>query len=115
MLKKKERKNPPSNAGDVGSIPGQRTKIPHAAGQLSPYTTTIELTHLNKRADVRQTTEPICPGAHVPQLDRENLHATTREKPSCHNEEPVPQQKISHASTKTPCAATKTRCSQKKK
>ena len=27
-------KNPPSNAGDVGSIPGQGAKIPHAAGQL---------------------------------------------------------------------------------
>ena len=30
-------KNPPSNAGDVGLIPGQGTKIPHAAGQLSPH------------------------------------------------------------------------------
>ena len=29
-------KNPPSNAGDVGSIPGGGTKIPYAAGQLSP-------------------------------------------------------------------------------
>ena len=29
-------KNLPSNAGDAGSIPGQGTKIPHAAGQLSP-------------------------------------------------------------------------------
>ena len=29
-------KNPPSNAGDVGSIPGQGTKIPHDMGQLSP-------------------------------------------------------------------------------
>ena len=28
-------KNLPCNAGDVGSIPGQGTKIPHAAGQLS--------------------------------------------------------------------------------
>ena len=27
--------NPPSNAGEPGSIPGQRTKIPHATGQLS--------------------------------------------------------------------------------
>ena len=26
-------KNPPSNAGDAGSIPGQRTKIPPALGQ----------------------------------------------------------------------------------
>ena len=28
-------KSLPSNAGDTGSIPGQGTKIPHAAGQLS--------------------------------------------------------------------------------
>ena len=28
-------KNMPCNKGDVGSIPGQGTKIPHAAGQLS--------------------------------------------------------------------------------
>ena len=33
-------KNPPSNVGDVGSIPGRGTKIPHAVGQLSlPVTT----------------------------------------------------------------------------
>ena len=35
-------KNPPSNAGDMGSIPGWGTKIPHAPGQLSPHTTTTE-------------------------------------------------------------------------
>ena len=40
-------KNLPSNAGDASSIPGRGTKIPHAAGQLSPLTTTTELTHLN--------------------------------------------------------------------
>ena len=28
-------KNLPSNAGVMGSIPGQGTKIPHATGQLS--------------------------------------------------------------------------------
>ena len=28
-------KNPPSNAGDTGLIPGWGTKIPHASGQLS--------------------------------------------------------------------------------
>ena len=28
--------SPPANAGRVGSIPGQGTKIPHAKGQLSP-------------------------------------------------------------------------------
>ena len=35
-------KNPPSNAGDVGSIPGRGTKIPHATRQLSPHATTRE-------------------------------------------------------------------------
>ena len=34
-------KNPPSNAGHVGSIPGQGTKIPHATGQLSPQATRV--------------------------------------------------------------------------
>ena len=34
--------NAPYNAGDVGSIPGQGTKILHAMEQLSPCTTTRE-------------------------------------------------------------------------
>ena len=33
-------KNLPSNTGDVGSIPGWGTKIPHATGQLSLHATT---------------------------------------------------------------------------
>ena len=49
-------KNPPSNAGDAGLIPGRGTKIPHAAGQLSPLDTTTEPTH---------------PGVCAPQLERE--------------------------------------------
>ena len=32
-------KNLPSGAGDVGSIPGQGPKIPHASGQLNPHGT----------------------------------------------------------------------------
>ena len=32
-------RNPPSNSGDVGLIPGQGTKILYAAGQLSPQAT----------------------------------------------------------------------------
>ena len=40
-------KNPPSNAGDPGSMPGLGTKIPRAAEKLSPCATTIELTHHN--------------------------------------------------------------------
>ena len=35
-------KNLPCNAGDVGSVPGQGTKIPLAPGQLSPQATTRE-------------------------------------------------------------------------
>ena len=34
--------NPPSNAGDIGLIPGEGTKIPHASGQLGPRATTTE-------------------------------------------------------------------------
>ena len=40
-------KNPPYNARDAGSIPGQVTKIPHATGQLSPCATTTELAQLS--------------------------------------------------------------------
>ena len=54
----------PSNAEEVGSIPGRGTKIPHAVGQLSLRAT---------------TTEPAGSGA----------CATTREKPVHCNEEPA--------------------------
>ena len=40
-------KNPPSNVGDVGSIPGWGTKISHAVGPLSPRATTTEPVRLN--------------------------------------------------------------------
>ena len=49
-------KNPPSNAGNTGSIAGRGTNIPPAVGGLCPCTT---------------TTSPC---------------ATTREKPGCHNQ-----------------------------
>ena len=35
-------KNPPSNSGDEGSIPGQGAKIPYAVGQLSLSAATTE-------------------------------------------------------------------------
>ena len=62
-------KNPPSNAGDSGSIPGQGTEIPHAAGQLSTRATTTEpellsLGH-NNRSRVPQR------GSGMPQLGPE--------------------------------------------
>ena len=40
--------NPPSNTGDLGSIPRRGTKIPHAMGQLSLSALTRE-THLKLR------------------------------------------------------------------
>ena len=132
-------KNPPSNAGDTGLIPGRGTKIPHAMGQLSLRAV---------------TTEPACSGARVPQLEspcatirepvchnywaralwsqratsREpmccnywahalwSLRATTRERPVRHNQRGAHalQRKIWRAATKILCAATKTRSSQNK-
>ena len=62
-------KNPPSSAGDAGSIPGRRNKIPHAAGQLSPCITTTKPAHHNYWA--RTLWRPC---------------TTTREKSTCHNE-----------------------------
>ena len=83
-------KNPPYNAGDAGSIPGQGTKIPNAAGQLSPHATTTELA---------------CPEACTPQLGREALTPQQRAR--------APQRWVPHASTKIPHAAAKTRSNQK--
>ena len=79
-------KNPPYNAGDAGSIPGQGTNIPRAMGQLGLPATTTELSRLSERAHVPQTTQPTRSGACKPQLERENLQATTREKPVHRNE-----------------------------
>ena len=53
-------KNPPSNAGDMGSIPGQGTRTPHAAEKLRPRIS---------------TTEPAVPQRKIP-------HATTK---ICHS------------------------------
>ena len=86
-------KNPPSNAGDAGSIRGRGTRFPHAAGQLSPCATTTELVRLNSRAHVPQTTEPTCSGA----------RSTTREEKTR-----TPQQKACTRQWKIPCIATKT-------
>ena len=45
-------KNPSSNAEDIGSIPGQGTKIPYATVQLNPQP--LEPEHYNQRAQVPQ-------------------------------------------------------------
>ena len=95
-------KNPPSNAGDTGSIPGQGTKIPHAVGQLSPCATTTELMRLNERACVLQITEPMRPGAHAPQLER-SPWATTGEKSMRHNWREVHAPQLE----RSPCATTR--------
>ena len=50
-----EVKNPPFNAGDTGSIPGQGSKAPFAARQLSLNTTIRKPTYHKQ-------------GSHVPQL-----------------------------------------------
>ena len=47
-------KNPPANAGDIGSEPWSG-KIPHAAEQLSPCATTTEPAFYSPQAT---TTEP---------------------------------------------------------
>ena len=67
---------------DVGSSPGRGTKIPHATGQLSLRATTTEFVCLNETARMPPTTELMCSGTRAPQLERENPHVTTREKPT---------------------------------
>ena len=42
-------RNPPSNTGDTDSIPVWGIKIPQAAGQLNPCTTTRESIHGNEQ------------------------------------------------------------------
>ena len=69
-------KNPPSNAGAAGLIPGRGTKIPHAGGATKPA--------------CAATTEPMCSGVRLPQLERSPRTATKDRR-----------------------AATKTRCSQR--
>ena len=52
-------KNSPSNAGDVGLIPGCGTKILHAMGQLSPCA--LEPTHHNERSHMLSPLAQSCP------------------------------------------------------
>ena len=87
-------KNPPSHAGDSGSIPGQGTKIPHAAGQLNPCVPQL----LSSCASTREPTGRKLQSSRVLEPARHNCRAhapwssctTTRErKPACRNEEPT--------------------------
>ena len=63
-------KNLPSNAGDLGSIAGWGTKIPHAAGATKPVRAANYRAHALWSPSAT-TSEPTCPGAHAPQLERE--------------------------------------------
>ena len=47
-------KNPPSKAGDPGSVPGWGAKIPHVAGQLSPGATITESVHAAMKTQCSQ-------------------------------------------------------------
>ena len=55
-------KNLLSNAGETSLIPGQRTKILHAVGQLSPCVITAEPTLWSASHNQRETTmkDPAC-------------------------------------------------------
>ena len=66
-------KNPSSNAGNVGSIPGWGPNSPHAAGQLSPCATSKEPTSSELMFHNR----------------RSPLHTITRASPCAKNEDPV--------------------------
>ena len=71
-------KNPPSNAGDAGSIPGQGTKIPPAAWRLSPCATITE----------PRTLEPAPQPESLRAATTEPVHSkacTTAREPACHN------------------------------
>ena len=84
-------KNPPSNAGDVGSISGQGTKIPHAAGQLNLRVTTTEPAHLKQRAQCHKLQSP-----HALESAHLNQRART-----------LQLERSPRAATKSPCASTK--------
>ena len=90
-------KNLPSNAGDAGSIPGQGTKIPHAAGQLSPRAKATELacsqlespSATNYRAHVLWSPHATSreEKTRTPQLER-SPHAAMKD-PACPNKDPA--------------------------
>ena len=75
-------KNLPSNAGDAGSIPGQETKIPHALGQLilrGNYWACMP----QLDSSLATTTEPMCSGARVPQLESPRTTTKYPQQRSC--------------------------------
>ena len=80
----KKKKNLPCNAGDMGLIPGQGTKILHVP--------TTESVHSRARAPQLEspcttTTEPAHAGAHGPQIERSPCAAMKDHE--CRNKEPT--------------------------
>ena len=67
-------KNLLCSAGDVGLIPGQGTKIPHAEGQLSPHTAATGLE--SSRAHVIQLESP-CTATKAPALQQRSISCAT--------------------------------------
>ena len=48
-------KNPPCNARDMGSIPGQEAEIPHASEQLRSHAATIEPRYYKLRESMHRS------------------------------------------------------------
>ena len=76
--------NPSCGAGNVGSVPGWGTKIPHAAEQLSPHPT---------------TTEPACSRACMLQLESmlHNNSKSDKKDPASCKEDPRAMAKSPHS------------------
>ena len=74
-------KNLPSNAGDTGLICGWGTKIPHAAGQLSPRATTTEPVH--SRARKPQLERSPCAAMKSPRITTKDSTCCNKD-PACH-------------------------------
>ena len=60
-------KNPPCNAGGMGSIPGWEAKIPHAPGQLCLCTTTTKIKHHNQSPFAAMKVHTMQQRFHLPQ------------------------------------------------
>ena len=99
-------KKPPANAGDTGSSPGPgRSHMPWSNKARAP-----QLLNLRSRARVPQLLKP---SRLEPVLRNKRSHRS--EKPVCSNEDPMQTCSATREATavRSPCAATKTQCSQK--
>ena len=66
-------KNPPSNAWDVGSIPGWGTKIPHDIGQISLHAAAREPVSHSYRKPIHLNKDPGQPKENKRTLKLESL------------------------------------------